>query len=153
MRESAAAPTPATRLERIAQLVGISAVSKIFSGRRSANTEVHLTREAVRGIATASAEVALEVDRANSPAQPANAERSPEGARVFARQEERDLRVSESSLKVNGPCAWIFAGLGRSQTEAVHLTARDAETVIAGLRQFLREAEAGLLDEPFNPLR
>ena len=73
------------------------------------------------------------------------------GARIFAQQERRDLRVVESSLATCGPHAWPFADDGRQSGQRevmLQLSVEDARLVIDGLERFVEEAEAGQLAEP-----
>ena len=71
------------------------------------------------------------------------------GARIFAEQERRDLRVVESILALTGPHAWIFASAAPGFPEVcVQLSVEDAALVIDGLERFIAEAKAGQLAEP-----
>lgn len=75
--------------------------------------------------------------------------RSPRGFRIFATQEHRGLRVTESSLAAKGAHCWIFVDDAAGYPEqAIQLSVEDAKLVLSGLAHFLAEAENGKLTEP-----
>jgi hypothetical protein len=64
------------------------------------------------------------------------------GSKVFAERESgRAIRVTESSLKVNGPCVWVFCDTPDGQ-DSVHLNLEDAQLVVDGLLRFVLDARA-----------
>ncbi len=65
------------------------------------------------------------------------------GFGVFAATDR--VKVIESSLAFEGPHVRVFGG--RDESDAVHLSLQDAETVRDGLALFIAKARAGELTE------
>jgi hypothetical protein len=75
---------------------------------------------------------------------PAHIRTTPAGSKVFAEQlEPRELRVVESSLKVNGPCVWVFCDSAEGLPEhGIQLNLEEVKVVVDGLLRFIIDAKA-----------
>ncbi len=76
-------------------------------------------------------------------------ERTVSGLLMFSHQKARRLRVVESIFAVGSPYAWVFVGMP-GQQNTLHLSVRDAKTVVEGLQRFITDGEAGRLRCPVD---